>query len=116
MGEFLLLAFVFLVAGDALPNSYREPLSVSMGVLLLVFAMRHSFASAIAEQELLKQYDFMFRVFKNASRRIAAAVSDDDKRQVLRALGTAAIDEQAQWLMRQRERTIDNAEIWRMGS
>lgn len=105
----------FLFAGSDIPEEWRGPMMVAMGLLLLLFAVRHSYAGSIAEKELIKQYEFMLRVFDNAHRRIQAANDDAEKRQVLYALGHTALDEQAQWLLTQRERSIESTDILQMG-
>jgi hypothetical protein len=40
----------------------------------------------------------------------------EEKRQVLLALGQSALSEHAQWIMMHRERSVDQTEIWRLGS
>ena len=107
---------IFLVLGDTVADSWVDPLLFLMGVTLLLFGIRHAYAHAIAEKELIKQYEFMLRIFQSARRRLLAANNDDEKRQVLMALGAAALDEHSQWIMMHRERSVDQSEVWRMGS
>ena len=106
---------VFLLAGSDIPETWRGPMMASLGVLLLVFGIRHSYASSIAEKELIKQYEFMLRVFDNSHKCIQLASDDTEKRQVLYALGQTALDEQAQWLLTHRERSIESTDILQMG-
>ncbi len=106
---------VFLFASSSIPEVLRSPLMVALGLLLLLFAVRHSYANSIAEKELIKQYEFMLRVFDNAYKRMQTANDDTDKRQVLYALGHTALDEQAQWLLTHRERSIESTDILQMG-
>jgi hypothetical protein len=87
-----------------------------MGTMLLLFAVRHGYAYSTAEKELIKQYDFMLRIFHNAKRRLENADGISEQRQVLLALGGAALDEHAEWILMHRDRSIDQGEIWRMGS
>jgi len=61
--------------------------------------------------KLIKQYDFMFRIFSNAHRRILAAWHDDERRRILKILGDSALEEHAQWILMHRERSIDQREI-----
>ena len=105
----------FLFASSSIPDNVRSPLMVALGLLLLLFAVRHSYSNSIAEEALIKQYEFMHRVFDNAHKRIQTANDDTEKRQVLYALGHTALDEQAQWLLTQRERSIESADILQMG-
>ena len=83
--------------------------------MLLLVGVRLSYAKSTAEAELIKQYDFMHRIFHNARRRIDAAETDDEKRRVLRILGDAALEEHSEWILMHRERSIDQKEILRLG-
>jgi len=105
----------FLFASSSIPEDMRDPLMVALGLLLLLFAVRHSYASSIAETELIKQYEFMLRVFNDAHERMQPARDAAEKRQVLYALGHTALDEQAQWLLTHRERSIESTDILQMG-
>ena len=87
-----------------------------MGTMLLVFAIRQGYAYAIAERELIKQYEFMFRLFENARRRLDEADDAEERRLILQALGGSALDEHAEWILMHRDRTVDKGEIWRMSS
>ena len=107
---------LFLVAGQSIPESYVDPLLALMGVTLLLFGVRHAYAHAIAEKELIKQYEFMLRIFVNAKLRLTKSVDDEQRRQILMALGSSALDEHAQWILMNRERSVSQQEIWRIGS
>jgi hypothetical protein len=107
---------VLLFAAARLPDEAVAPLLMLMGVTLLLFAIRHAYAHAIAESDLIKQYRFMSRIFANARKRLDSSLDDAQKREVLMALGKSALDEHAQWIMMNRERSPDQTEIWRMGS
>ena len=111
-----LVIVALLLAGTALSPQLTETMLAIMGATLLLFAVRHGFAHAIAESELIKQYQFMLQIFTNARRRLSDADDDAFRREVLVALGRAALDEHAQWLMMHRERSVDQTEIWRIGS
>ena len=89
---------------------------VLMGVTLLIFGIRQGYAYATAEKDLIKQYEFMLRIFGNASRRLEKTEDLIEQRQILRALGGSALDEHAEWLLMHRERSIDESEIWRMSN
>jgi hypothetical protein len=58
----------------------------------------------MAEKELVAQYQHTARVFSNAIGLLAKAPAKHMKSDILRALGEAALDENGQWLLRQRER------------
>lgn len=107
---------VMLMFGAGLSDDVLDRLWVVMGSILLLFGVRQAFAYSTAEKELIKQYDFMLRIFENARRRLETAGDDAEKRQILMALGGSALDEHTQWILMHRERSPDQAEIWRMGS
>ena len=89
---------------------------VVMGTMLLLFGVRHGYAYSTAEKELIKQYEFMLRIFRNARRRLNNAHDISEQRQIMLALGGSALDEHAEWILMHRDRSIDQGEIWRLGS
>jgi multisubunit Na+/H+ antiporter MnhB subunit len=111
----VLVVITIIFLGTSIPDSARDQLMVLMGSILLLVGIRHSYAFSTAESELIKQYEFMLRIFNNARRRLEIASSNRERRLILRALGGSALDEHAQWILMHRERSIDQAEIWRMG-
>jgi hypothetical protein len=56
----------------------------------------------------------MLRVFHNAKRRLDGAEDDNERQQILRALGGSCLDEHAEWILMHRDRSIDKNEIWRL--
>jgi hypothetical protein len=106
---------LLLFIGAGIPVAVRSPLVYLMGCLLLVVGVRQSYAKNTAEAELIKQYEFMHRIFHNARRRIDAAESEAEQRRVLKILGDAALEEHAEWILMYRERSIDQKEIVRLG-
>ena len=107
---------LFALAPNDVADLVRDPLVVFMGVLLLVTGVRQSYVFSIADSELIKQYEFMFRAFSKARRRIDKCSDDDERRRVLKLLGDAALEEHAEWILMHRERASDEGEIWRMTS
>ena len=99
-----------LFVGSAIPEAVGTPVVYTLGVLLFVVGLRQSYAKSTAEAELIKQYEFMYRIFHNARRRIDEAEADADKRRLLKVLGDAALEEHAQWMLIHRERSIDEKE------
>ena len=104
-----------LFVGSAIPEAVGTPVVYSLGVLLLIVGIRQSYAKNTAESELIKQYEFMYRIFRNARRRIDEAESDADRRRLLKVLGDAALEEHAQWILIHRERSIDEKEGLKLG-
>ena len=107
---------LFAFAGPDVPDNMIDPLMVVMGTMLLLFGVRKGYAYSTAEKELIKQYEFMLRIFHNARRRLDDAVDIAEQRQILLALGGSALDEHAEWILMHRDRSVDQGEIWRMGS
>ena len=110
-----LVVITIIILGTSIPDPVRDQLMVAMGSILLLVGIRQGYAFSTAESELIKQYEFMLRIFNNARRRLEIASSNRERRLILRALGGSALDEHAQWILMYRERSIDQAEIWRMG-
>jgi len=110
------LILLVVVIGDRLSDAWIGPLLAMMGALLLVYGIRQGYAYALAEKELIKQYRFMQRLFDNARVRLDAARTPLEQRQILRALGRAALDEHSEWLVMHRSRSVEQSDIWRMGS
>jgi hypothetical protein len=111
----VLVVIAIIVLGASMPDPARDQLMVLMGSILLLVGIRHGYAFSTAESELIKQYEFMLRIFNNARRRLEIANSNRERRLILRALGGSALDEHAQWILMHRDRSIDQTEIWRMG-
>jgi hypothetical protein len=105
---------LFILMGPETEEMLRDPTVVLMGITLLLVGVRQSYSFSVADAELIKQYEFMFRIFSNAKRRIDATDDDDDKRRVLRLLGEAALGEHAQWILMHRERSLEQGEMFRM--
>ncbi len=103
---------VFLaLRGATLTDPTRDTLLVLMGVLPLAAAVREAYAHKKADKELIKQYRFMYRLFRNARMQLDAADTDAEKREVLHALGEAALDEHAEWILVHRGRPLEHSWI-----
>ncbi len=121
LGILSLLTSVLMIAGvvfagHRLPEQWIGPLLAAMGALLLIYGIRQGYAFALAEKELIKQYRFMSSLFSNAKLRIDHSVSEREQRQILRALGRAALDEHSEWLIMHRSRFVEQSDIWRMSN
>lgn len=112
----VIVILLILFGGTTVTETFIDPLFVLMGSMLLAYGVRQGYAQSTAEKELIKQYEFMLRVFENAKRRMDMAEDDGECRQVLRALGGSCLDEHAEWILMQRDRSIDQSDIWRLGS
>lgn len=103
----LLLAIFY----SRLPGQLRDALVMAMGALSIIAAVRAAYAYRKAEKELVKQYRFMHRIYRNA--RAALDASDDwrQKQEILRALGEAALTEHAEWALMHRERPLEHGRL-----
>lgn len=105
------VAILLALFGRRMPASGQDLLIVLMGVLPLIAAIREAYAQKRAEKELIKQYLFMARIFRNARRQLEIAGADGMRRQILKALGDAALEEHAQWLLMHRERPLEHGRM-----
>jgi hypothetical protein len=104
-----------LAIGPLVPQEIANPVTYLMGCILMMVGVRQSYAKSTAESELIKQYEFMHRIFRNARRRHDDADNDADRRRILKILGDAALEEHAEWILMHRERAIDQNEAVRLG-
>jgi hypothetical protein len=116
LGVSALVVSVAVLFGESIGEEMTALLVTIMGATLLIFGIRHAYAYSTAERELIKQFEFMARIYANARYRLDRATGPKEKRQVLLALGRSALGEHAQWIMMHRERSVDQTEIWRLGS
>lgn len=86
----------------------RNLLVTLMGALSLIAAVREAYAYRKADKELVKQYRFMHRIYSNARMALDAAESTRERREILCALGEAALDEHAEWALMHRDRPIEH--------
>ena len=108
------LAALFFI-GSYLPEEIQNPVVYLMGCTLLLVGVRQSYAKSTAESELIKQYEFMQRIFHNARRRVDSVATDGDRRRILKILGDSALEEHAEWILMHRERAIDQNDAIRLG-
>lgn len=112
----VILVIIFIVSGPRMPDAWTDPLLALMGALLLIYGIREGYSYALAEKELVKQYYFMLRLFGNSRERLDDTNDPALQRHILRALGKSALDEHGEWLMMHRNRSVDDSELWRLGS
>lgn len=105
------VAAVLAVVASRLPAAWHDAMLFSVGALTLVAAVREAYAFRTADKELVKQYRFMHKIFSNARRRLDAATTDAERRSILRALGDAALDEHAEWILMHRERPPEHGRL-----
>ncbi|MDH4000646.1 MAG: hypothetical protein OEU52_05175 [Xanthomonadales bacterium] len=105
------IAILLYLLGNEGDEEQRRILLVLMGVLPLVAGIWDAYAHKKAEKELIKQYGFMSRVFGKARKLLDESGDLQFQRQVLKALGQAALDEGAEWLLMHRERPLEHGRL-----
>jgi hypothetical protein len=102
-------ALVLAVMQDELDGSLRNVLIALMGLLPLLAVIRETYAQKKADQELVRQYHFMHGIFLSASRLLQQTEDINERHHILRSLGSAALEENAEWLLRLRDRPLESA-------
>ena len=105
------ITIVLALFQAVLPDTVVILLVAAMGLLPLVAAVRGAYAHKVAEKELLKQYHFMLRLYREARFRLSRCRTAEQKRQILRAVGEAALDEHAEWILVHRERPLEPGKL-----
>jgi len=105
------VAVVLAIFSRDFDTATRTVLLLLMGLLPLLAAVRGAYSHKRADKELIKQYRFMARIFGNARNRLEATSGREDKREVLRVLGTASLDEHAEWILMHRERPLEQSRL-----
>ncbi len=107
----ILIAAVLVIMGADLTGFQRQVLLVFMGILPLMAGIRDAYSHKKAEKELIKQYRFMKGIFANARRLLDASDDIEFRRRILKALGNAALEEGAEWILMHRERPLEHSGI-----
>ncbi len=105
----ILTAILLAVAGMDMSDFQRQLLLVLMGVFPLMAGIRDAYSHKKAEKELIKQYRFMRGILANAKRLLDSSDDPGFRRRVLRALGNAALEEDAEWILMHRERPLEHS-------
>jgi hypothetical protein len=106
----LIAVLLFFLGGEA-DQGHRQTLMILMGVLPLVAGIWDAYSHKKAEKELIKQYSFMSAVFTRARKLLDESEDPEFQRRVLKALGQAALDEGAEWLLMHRERPLEHGHL-----
>ena len=116
LGKVISVGVVLLLVGSVFaPNdTLRTACFVVLGIVLLIIGVREAYAFRVAEKEVIRQYEFMHRIFSNASKRLEIATDDAERRRILRVLGEAALNEHAEWILIHRERPLSGSQLWRV--
>ncbi len=104
---FLLLiaaAVILALRSELVDTTPGDMLIALMGLLPFAIAARQNQAFRMAESEMLAHFQHYVRIFRNARNLMARAPSLVVRQDILRAVGEAALEENGQWILRQRER------------
>jgi len=107
----LVVALVLALYQWDLVSPWSNVLVALMGLLPLVATLRQNYAHRTLEHELILQYTYTYRLFSNARQLLNLNTDVAVRRDILRALGEAQLDEVSQWLLRQRERPLDSSQL-----
>lgn len=103
------------ILGDTLPDAVLDAMIALMAATLLLLGVRQGFSSSIAEREVVRQYEYMSRIFSNACHRLGQAQDDRERRHILGGLGKSALNEHAEWILLHRDRSPETGEVWLSG-
>jgi hypothetical protein len=101
-----LAAFALMLSPDT-----KIVLVMIMAVLSIVAAVREAYSYRKADKELIRQYRFMQRIFASARAALDRAQDPVRQREILLALGDAALTEHAEWTLMQRERQVEHSKL-----
>jgi len=104
----ILIALVLATVSERISLDQRNWLLILMGVLPLMAGIRDAYSHKKAERELIKQYRFMSKVFANARRFLDGSEDPQFQRRILMAVGNAALEEHAEWILMHRERPLEH--------
>jgi hypothetical protein len=105
----ILIAVLLAFAGTDMSDYQRDILLVLMGIFPLIAGVRDAYSHKKAEKELIKQYRFMSGILANARHLLDGSDDPQFRRKVLRALGNAALEEDAEWILMHRERPLEHS-------
>ena len=92
-----------------LSQDTKTVLVAVMASVSIIAAVREAYAYRKADKELIKQYRFMRRIFTAARGALDKTHDPGEQREILRALGEAALAEHAEWTLMHRERPLEHA-------
>ncbi len=95
-----------LLGYTLLPNNVRGSLLWALALLTAYAAIFEIYLNEKADRTLIRQYRYMHSLFRFAGRELKSARSDNDKLDILRALGHACLAEHAQWILAHRDKRI----------
>jgi hypothetical protein len=89
-----------------LPDYVRHSMLGVMALLTVYGGIFEIYLSERADRSLIRQYRYMYRLFRQAEGELKAAGTQEQQLAVLRSLGHACLAEHAQWTLAQRDKTM----------
>ncbi|MEO6968957.1 MAG: hypothetical protein ABI132_10980 [Rhodanobacteraceae bacterium] len=105
------ISIVLAVLAHRLTADAKNILVVVMAVFSILAAVREAYSYRKADKELIKQYRFMHRIFADVRAALDRASDEDEQREILRALGEAALAEHAEWAVMHRQRPLEHGKF-----
>jgi hypothetical protein len=103
----ILISVILAVFAHRLSADAKNNWIVVMAVFSIFAAVREAYSFRKADRELIRQYRFMERVFANARKALDMTDDADEQREILRALGEAALAEHVEWAVMHRQRPLE---------
>jgi len=89
-----------------LPHFLRHSMLGAMALLTVYGGIFEIYLAERADRALIRQYRYMYRLFRQAEGELKAAATQKQQLAVLRSLGHACLAEHAQWTLAQRDKTM----------
>lgn len=105
------ISIVLATLAHQLSADTRNTLVVIMDALSILAAMREAYAFKKANKEQIKQHRFMQRIFDEANMALRRTSDASEQREILRALGEAALAEHAEWALMHRQRPLEHGKM-----
>ncbi len=105
------ISVVLVVFAHVFELETKNTLVMLMATLSIIAAVREAYAYRKADKELMRQYRFMQRIFTGARTALDRSIDAVEQREILIALGEAALTEHAEWTLMQREREVEQSKL-----
>jgi len=102
------ISIALAVLARQLSPDAKNELVMTMAVFSIVGGVRSAYAFKKADKELIKQYRYMQNLFTEARGTLDRAAGADERRDILRLLGEAALTEQVEWALMHRQRPLEH--------
>jgi hypothetical protein len=91
---------------ELLPIPLRTEMLWGLALVPVYAAIFEIYLNEKADRALIRQYDYMYGLFRLAAEELRTAKTDELKLEILRALGHACLAEHAQWTLAHRDKRI----------